>query len=115
MMSLKFPASQPLNLTPLRQELRHALSKLYGDQLIELILFGSHARQTATADSDIDVMVVLRGPISPGDEILRMGAIKTSLNLKYDQLISVLPVAAADYQNRTTPLLQTIHAEGIPL
>ncbi len=105
----------PINLTPLRQDLRLALSELYGDQLSHLILFGSHARQTATSDSDIDVMVVLRGTISPGDEILRMGAIKTTLNLKYDQLISVLPIAEADYQQRITPLLQNVRAEGIPL
>jgi uncharacterized protein len=105
----------PLNLTPLRQDLRHDLSELYGDQLIDLILFGSHARQTATADSDIDVMVVLNGPISPGDEILRMGAIKTRLNLKYDTLISVIPVSDTDYQQGTTPLLKNVRAEGVPL
>jgi hypothetical protein len=60
-------------------------------------------------------MVVLNGSISPGDEILRTGAIKTRLNLQYDQLISVIPVSDTDYQQCATPLLQTARAEGIPL
>ncbi len=100
-------------LNALMQELRQALSELYGDQVVNLILFGSHARHEATADSDIDVMVVLRGAISPGDEILRMSAIKTELNLKYDELISVIPVSETDYQKRMTPLLKNVRREGI--
>jgi uncharacterized protein len=95
------------------QELQQGLSKLYGDQLINLILFGSHARNEATADSDIDVMVVLKGAISPGDEIFRMSTIKTELNLKYGELISVIPIAETDYQKRLTPLLEHVRYEGI--
>jgi predicted nucleotidyltransferase len=49
----------PANLTPLCQDLRQALSALYGEQLTHLILFGSYARQTATADSDIDIAVAM--------------------------------------------------------
>ena len=100
-------------LNSLTQELRQALSELYGDRLVNLILFGSHARHEATADSDIDVMVVLEGAISPGDEILRMSAIKTELNLKYDELISVIPISETDYQKRLTPLLENVRHQGI--
>jgi uncharacterized protein len=100
-------------LNSLMQELRQALSELYGDRLINLILFGSHARNQATAASDIDVMVVLKGAISPGDEIFRMSTLKTELNLKYDELISVIPISEADYQKRLTPLLENVRHEGI--
>jgi hypothetical protein len=50
------------------------------------------ARGAATADSDIDLVVVLKGKISPGREIDRMIDCITDLNLKYDTLISVVPV-----------------------
>lgn len=102
-------------LNPLLQELHHALRQLYGDRLVNLILFGSYARNEATADSDIDVMVVVKGMISPGDEILRMGGIKTELNLKYDELISVIPISETDYHQRNTPLLENVRREGIAL
>ncbi len=97
----------------LLQEFRQGLIELYGDRLAGLILYGSYARQEATAESDVDVMVVLQGPISPGDEIFRMGDVKTTLNLKYDELISVVPVSADDYQHRESPLLEVIRQEGL--
>lgn len=102
-----------VKLNPLLQDLHHALSQLYGDRLVKLILFGSQARNEATDESDIDIMVVVKGTISPGDEILRMGGIKTALNLKYDELISVIPISETDYHQRNTPLLETIRQEGI--
>jgi predicted nucleotidyltransferase len=38
-------------------EFRQALEKIYGDKLINLVLYGSQARGDATEDSDIDIMV----------------------------------------------------------
>ena len=99
----------------LLQELHQTLKVFYGDRLTNLILFGSHARRDATEDSDIDILIVLKDPISPGDEILRISALKTDLNLKYDELISVTPISEIDYQTRSTPLLENIRREGIIL
>ncbi|NET10186.1 MAG: nucleotidyltransferase domain-containing protein [Merismopedia sp. SIO2A8] len=100
-------------LNNLLHDFREGLQELYGDRLVHLILFGSHARQESTPESDIDIMVVLKGLISPGDEIFRMSEIKTTVNLQYDELISVIPISAFDYHNRQTPLLEAVHQEGI--
>jgi uncharacterized protein len=105
----------PKKLDPLLQELHQALQTYYGDRLINLILFGSYARHEATEDSDIDILIVLQDLISPGDEIFRISALKTDLNLKYNELISVTPISHADYQTRSTPLLENIRREGIVL
>jgi predicted nucleotidyltransferase len=86
-------------------EFRQALEKIYGDKLINLVLYGSQARGDATEDSDIDMMVILKSPVSPGDEIFRMGEVKNQINLKYDQLISVLPISEEDFLCKDTPLL----------
>ena len=94
-------------------EFRQALEKIYGDKLINLVLYGSQARGDATEDSDIDIMVILKSPVSPGDEIFRMGEVKNQINLKYDQLISVLPISEEDFLRKDTPLLENIRREGI--
>ena len=96
-------------------EFRQALEKIYGDKLINLVLYGSQARGDATEDSDIDIMVILKSPVSPGDEIFRMGEVKNQINLKYDQLISVLPISEEDLLCKDTPLLENIRREGIAL
>jgi predicted nucleotidyltransferase len=103
------------NLEKIITEFRQALEKIYGDKLISLVLFGSQARGDATEDSDIDVMVILKSPVSPGDEIFRMGEVKNQINLKHDQLISVLPISEEDFLCKDTPLLENIRREGIAL
>ena len=96
-------------------EFHQALEKIYGDRLIKLVLYGSQARGDATEDSDIDIMVVLKNPVSPGDEIFRMGEVKNKINLKYDQLISVLPISEEDFSSKNTPLLENVRQEGVVL
>ena len=54
-------------------QLRAGLEALYGPQLVHLLLYGSQARGEATAESDIDVLVVLQGSVDPGAEIARAG------------------------------------------
>ena len=102
-----------LQIKNIVQELRQALEALYGARLKRLVFYGSHARGEATDNSDIDVMVVLDGPVRPGEEIRRMGWIRTRLNLKYEQLLSLLPISTDDFQQKDMPLLDDVRQEGI--
>ena len=95
------------------QDFKLALADLYGDRLVSLVLYGSFARHEETDVSDVDVLVVLKGDVSPGDEILRMGDIKAKLLLKYGELISVAPTSQADFLHRNSPLLEQIRQDGI--
>lgn len=104
-----------LKLDKVITEFRQELERLYGDRLIKLVLYGSQARGDTNSNSDIDIMVILKSPVSPGDEIFRMGEIKNQLNLKYDELISVLPISEEDFLQKQTPLLDNIRREGIVL
>ena len=54
------------NLPEILAELRHYFNDLYGDRLVQLILYGSQARGDAKPDSDIDILVVLNEPVSAG-------------------------------------------------
>lgn len=100
-------------LTSLLEELRQGLEKLYGERFVRLVLFGSQARNEATADSDIDVMVVLHGAVSPGDEIFRMGSLVNDLNLKYDELIAAFPISEFDFEQRKSSFMGNVRKEGI--
>lgn len=93
--------------------LRTALQKLYGERLVHIVLYGSHARGEATPDSDVDVMVVLRGSVQPLRELRRMSAIATDLSLEHELLISLLPIAEATVEAEELPLLREIQTEGI--
>lgn len=94
-------------------ELRAKLAMLYGDRLVNVMLFGSQARGDATPESDIDVMVVLRGKVNPYEEIDRTNTLTTALSLKYDTLISALFIAEERFQFEFSPLLMNVRQEGV--
>lgn len=96
------------------KEFRVTIEKLYGNRLKNIILYGSWARDEATEDSDIDILVILEGYIEPGKEIDRMIDIITDINLKYRVLLSVYPVSENDYLTLKSPLLMNVRREGVP-
>ena len=94
-------------------ELKKSLQSIYGPRLSHMILFGSYARGEAARDSDIDVLVVLKGPVQPGDEIARTGDAVAALSLHTDNVISCLFMDEERYLHRAGPLLRNIRREGV--
>jgi predicted nucleotidyltransferase len=94
-------------------ELRGELETLYGRRLLGLVLFGSRARGDAVPGSDIDVLVVLRGPVRPGAEIRRTGPSKARLCLKYGAVVSTTFISAERYETEKSPLLLNVRREGV--
>ncbi len=95
------------------EEFKEMVRSLYGPRLRGIVLYGSWARGDATEDSDIDLLVIIDGPIVPGKEIDRMLDISTDLDLKYGILLSVYPVSASDYLTVNSPLLLNVRREGL--
>ena len=102
-------------LNAILTELRRQLAGLYGPRLAHLILYGSQARRDAEPGSDIDVLVVLAGPVNPGVEIARTGEIVASLSLKYDEVISCVYISAEQFDHEDSPLLLNVRQEGAVL
>jgi len=94
-------------------ELRRCLEPLYGPRLVHVILYGSQARGDAEDGSDVDVLVVPRGPVQGGEEIERTGDIVTSLSLRYTTVISLLFMSDEHWTHRQGPLPRNIRREGI--
>jgi prevent-host-death family protein len=108
----------PPGLTPrLRSVLRRfkaGLRRLYGDRLAGVYLYGSYARGDAREGSDVDVLVVLRGPVDPHEEIERTSDLRARA-LSAGVLISALAVSEEDFRAGRRPWLLSIRREGIPL
>lgn len=100
------------DLDGLLADLRAALTDLYGDRLVRLVLYGSQARGDTHAESDVDVLVVLDGEVQPGREIRRMGDVRTRLGLQYEHALSLLPVADEKYQRESSGWLTNARREG---
>jgi uncharacterized protein len=103
------------DINPTLNELKLGLKKLYGDRLAYITLYGSQARNEATPDSDIDILVVLHGNVEPCCEISNTGEIISKLSLQYDTVLSCLFISEKEYLNHISPLLLNIRREGINL
>jgi predicted nucleotidyltransferase len=95
--------------------LERALRELYGESAPVVMIYGSQARREADSASDIDVLLIYPGEIRPGQEINRLRDILAGINLRYQELISVIPVSKKDYEQRTTPFWVNVRNEGVPI
>ena len=97
------------------KQFKKELKNVYGKRLKKIILYGSYARQSAHQNSDLDLLIVLKGKVVPGREIDKMIDIISEINLKYNVLISALPISEQDFLNLNSPLLLNVRREGISI
>jgi len=57
---------EPLDTSTLLARIKSRLHAVYGDRLRGVVLYGSEARGEATPDSDVDILVLLTGPVALG-------------------------------------------------
>ena len=102
-------------LTEILKALRVGLFQLLGERLEAVYLYGSQARGDAQPDSDIDVLVVLRGEFDYFDMIEETGQVSADLSLQNDAVISLTFVSKQDYEHKRTPFLLNVHREGFAI
>ena len=96
------------------QEYKTMLHGIYGDDLAELILFGSYARGDQHEESDVDFAVVFRNPeIRPSAQLFTTAPIASRLSLKYGLMISTLPVSLDKKEASMLGLYREIRKEGV--
>ena len=97
------------------RECRKTLARLYGKRLKGLVLYGSSARGRATAESDIDLLVLLEGPVNVSHEIHRIWQVLYPVQLRSDRVISVMPADASAYGKGSYALYANVQRHGIPV
>ena len=99
----------PELLAAIKQRLLNA----HGCRLRAVVLYGSEARGEARPDSDVDLLVLLDGPIDYGEDL------RTNINALYDLVlalerpISAKPVDVAAYEAAEYPLYRNAKGEGV--
>jgi predicted nucleotidyltransferase len=94
-------------------QLHNRFEVIYGDRLSNMLLYGSQARGDADPESDIDVLVVLKGEVSPCDEIDRTIKDIADVSLENDVVTSCVFVSEDQFENEHSPLLMNVRREGI--
>lgn len=98
------------------QELVYGIRRAVPDKLLSIILYGSAARGSDTAESDVDIAIILDGRLDAAADDALSEAI-AELNLKYDRVFSVVDIDKAELARwgSVSPYLRSVSSEGIIL
>jgi uncharacterized protein len=97
----------------LLSSIKERLLNVHGRRLRGVVLYGSEARGEAQPDSDIDVLVLLDGPVDYGADLRSNIDALYDLVLALERPISARPVDVAVYEAAQYPLYRHARAEGI--
>jgi predicted nucleotidyltransferase len=100
-------------LDQLLTELKAGLTKLYGNRLFAVYLFGSYARNDQDYESDLDILIILTSINHYRAEIEHTGYLASNLSLKYGVSISRNFLTKFHWEEADSSLLRNIHAEAI--
>lgn len=94
-------------------ELRSRLERQYGTRLVKVLLYGSQARGDAEPGADVDVLVVLEGPVDAGEEIARTEFDIAEVSLAHSAVVACLFVSREQFEGEHTPLMMNVRREGV--
>ncbi len=97
------------------EEIRESLKGAFGRQFRGLVLYGSRARGDEGLYSDVDMLVLLEGPIDLSDDLTTVLEATREAQDRVFVMISVRPVDVKLYEEQYWPLYRSAREEGLPL
>lgn len=97
----------------LLQNAQERLRPIYGKRLRGVVLYGSEARHEANDESDIDLLVLLEGPIEFGRELERIIRALYPLQLEVLRPLDAAPVDVRDYEAGRIATYRNAKKEGV--
>ena len=108
-----------------RQELDLILQKMaktyqdvYGDSLVKRLMYGSYARGDFDAESDIDIVAIVKGGRAAlQQELKKVWDISSELELEYETIVSptVIPYDEYEQYREDIPYYRNIEQEGVAI
>lgn len=88
------------------------------DNIISVILFGSYARGDYDADSDIDILIILKRSDSEISDSISGMSDKAMESNEYEDFLSIIQLSDKQWkeaEKMSTPFYNTVSKEGIVL
>ncbi|HEX7186163.1 MAG TPA: nucleotidyltransferase domain-containing protein [Thermoanaerobaculia bacterium] len=99
----------------IQKDIKDRLQEALRGRLQGILLYGSEARNESRADSDLDLLVLLEGPIRLGRDLEAIVDAIYPVQLELDRPIHVTPVAAESFKAGQYGIYREAQREGILL
>ena len=103
-------------LNVLLKEIAAIYRKVFGDDIVKIVLYGSYARGTFDAESDIDIAAIVKDEREELQRKLReVWVLSSDLELEYETILSptVIPYEEFEKYRNDIPYYRNIEEEGI--
>jgi predicted nucleotidyltransferase len=94
---------------------RQVLARHYGNRLRAILLYGSSAWGDAAPESDVDLLVVLDGPVDVVAEARHLTDLLYPVQLECDRYVSAKAASADEYRRGRLQLYRNVQREGVPV
>lgn len=105
-------------LNTIVKKLAQIYRSVYGENLVQVILYGSYARGDSQQDSDIDMVAIVKGERNALQERLRdVWEESCELELEYETILSptVIPYDEFQRYQKDLPYYRNIAREGVTI
>ena len=100
----------------MKKELISGLLNLFPDNITMIILYGSVARNEATAESDVDIAIIMKKDM---DEVIKDKFLcwSADMDLRYDKVFSIIDIKEENMKKwgKVLPFYQNVQKEGVIL
>ena len=93
--------------------MKEHLTKMYGEKIKKIILYGSYVRGEATKDSDIDVLVLVDQSLNPFEVRDSLSDLLFDMLLEEGQLVSVIAIPESLFESYNSPFILNVRREGL--
>ena len=94
-------------------QIKAHLTKVYGEGVKKVILYGSYVRGETTKDSDIDILVLVDQSLNPFEVRESLSELLFDILLEEGEHISVIVVPERFYDNYNSPFILNVKKEGV--
>jgi predicted nucleotidyltransferase len=104
-----------MNVDEALKKIQSRLQATFPERLRGVLLYGSEARGGAREDSDLDLMVLLEGPLHLGKDLETIVESLYPVQLELDRVIHALPVTIEAFEAAEYGLYREAKRDGVLL